>query len=65
MTSNCSRSTTSPWKRKDLLRVSIQELLVPISDQGAIFVGFVFGSSTYYLYAFVASILAALIPSLI
>jgi len=39
--------------------------LIPLPNQSAIFVGSVYGSSTYYLYASVAFFLAALISSLI
>jgi hypothetical protein len=39
--------------------------IIPIPNQSGIFVGSSFCSSTYYLYVFVASILAALMSSLI
>jgi hypothetical protein len=40
------------------------DAVIPIPNQSGIFVGSSFCSSTYYLYAFVASILAALMSSL-
>jgi len=40
-------------------------LVIPIPNQIALFVGSVYGPSTYYLYASVAFFLAALISSLI
>jgi len=43
----------------------VNQPVIPIPNQSALFVGFVEGSSTYYLYAFVAFFLAALISSLI
>jgi len=39
--------------------------VIPVPNQSVLFVGFVEGSSTYYLYASVAFFLAALISSLI
>jgi len=40
-------------------------MLIPVPNQSALFVGSVYGSSMYYLYASVAFFLAALITSLI
>jgi hypothetical protein len=46
-------------------RFFVTEAVIPIPNQSGIFVGSSFCSSTCYQYAFVASILAALMSSLI
>jgi len=60
-------SASSFQPRGDLILTLIfqEKDIIPIPNQSAIFVGFVEGSSTYLLYAFVAFFLAALISSLI
>jgi len=51
------------WTRTTVMKKLI--VVIPIPNQSAICVGFIEGSSTYYLYALVAFFFAALISSLI
>jgi hypothetical protein len=48
-----------------ICKASGESIVIPIPNQGAFFVGSSSASQRTYLYAFVASILAALISSLI
>jgi len=52
-------------ERDKMVHYAPQTRIIPIPNQGAILCRLVFSYSTHFLYAFVASILAALISSLI